>query len=79
MPSSPLVNRNLEVSYIAYGRLEYRVGSFRDAYGLIQGGKPLKRFINQVENADSLITNFKTGFLFLLVKSKNVEGVVVTI
>ena len=79
MSGSPLVNKKLEVSYIAYGRLEYRVGSFRDVYGLIQGGKPLESFINRVEKADSLTRKFDTGFLFLLVKNENVEGVVVTI
>ena len=79
MSGSPIVNEKLEVSYIAYGRLEYRVGSFRDVYGLIQGGRPLEKFINRVEKADTLIKNLDTGFLFLLVKNKNAEGVVVTI
>ena len=79
MSGSPIVNKNLEVSYIAYGRLEYQVGSFRDVFGLIQGGKPLKDFISKVKMADSLIRKDGSGFLFLLVKNKNDEGVVVTI
>ena len=79
MSGSPIVNKNLEVSYIAYGRLEYRVGSFREAFGLIQGGKPLKYFIKKVEKADSFFKHGEEGFLFLLVKNQNDESVVVTI
>ena len=79
MSGSPIINKNLEVTYIAYGRLEYRVGSYRDVFGLIQGGGPLKKFVERVKKVDSSIKKDDNGFLFLLVKNRNKENVVVTI
>ena len=52
MSGSPILDKNHEVQYIAYGRLELTVGSFRSVVGLIQGGSPLKKFVEEVQKAD---------------------------
>ncbi|MDC0253578.1 hypothetical protein OAK75_01680 [Bacteriovoracales bacterium] len=80
MSGSPILNKNHEIQYIAYGRLELTVGSFRSVVGLIQGGSPLKRFVEKVQKADLNNDTFDSSSLSYKVSEKeNNTGSVVTI
>ena len=80
MSGSPILDKNHQIQYIAYGRLELTVGSFRSVVGLIQGGSPLKKFVEKVKKADFNNDTFDSSILSYMVSEKEKNtGSVVTI